>query len=204
MWFNLGEKLTRFLYVWARRKAEDSIKKNKSILICKFWAFYMPDFLDCIRGLLKMLLLYFLLGILLIFVYDDLIYIIRHWPLWFRNYINFISFLGLLFNFGVGFLCRDFREVFYEEFEDIFIWWFHLIYMGMMFHFIWMPGDVPDTTLWMWNYWRKKGHNMLGSITIIQGVLPHYRRCLFTSFFIVNNVGINFWLFFFGFFNRVY
>jgi hypothetical protein len=90
--------------------------------------------------------------------------------------------LGLIFNFSVGFLCRDFREIFYEEFEDIAIWWFHLIYIGMMFHFVWMPGDVYDTNLWMWNYWRKKGHNMLGTITGMQCLLPHYRKSYLPPF----------------------
>lgn len=78
-----------------------------------------------------------------------------------------------------SFFCRDFREVFYEEFEDLAIWWFHLIYTGMLVYFVLTPGDFSLGSL----QHKKLGHALLSSQQLLQCTLPHYRKTYLPPFF---------------------
>lgn len=181
LWFGLGLKITFPLYVFFRKKALDSLQKKKAIFSCKFWAYYAPDLLDCFRGIVKMIVMFFVTSFFLIFFYEDILFVLRNWTLWFDKWLYFISFFVLVVIVVFSFFCRDFREVFYEEIEDLCIWWFILIYMGLVLYFVYSPQDYP---IW-WKYWKTgglKGTNGMMYHQIIQMYIPHYRRCYIPPF----------------------
>lgn len=74
--------------------------------------------------------------------------------------------------------CRDYREMFYEEVEDILIWWFNLVYVGILFHFMYMPDSIPVYNMHLKRYIS----DIVYFHQMMQCMIPHYRRSYIPPF----------------------